>query len=237
MKKQILITGGTHGIGKAVAEKHLKEGWTVYSCASSPQDRRGEEMMERYPDFHFLRADVSDARDVERLFAWCGPIDAAFNNAGTGCVPKAPHEMDVEAAQRVLAVNLLGTALCMKYECAAMLAKGGVIVNNSSVSAFKSGTGADALYSASKAGVLRLTAEAAVQDVYRGKIWFFSLVPGWIETRMTAADDKAEWARFLPAGRPGTPQEAAELVYAITANPKPFSSGQEFHISGGGYLV
>jgi len=194
-------------------------------------------MMKKYRSFHFLCADVSDSRDVEKLFSWCGPVDAAFNNAGIGCVPKVPHEMDADAARRVLEVNLLGTALCMKHECALMLAHGGVIVNNSSISAFKCGTGADAVYSASKAGVLRLTAEAAAQKIYRGRIWFFSVVPGWIETRMTAADDKTAWSQRLPSGKAGTPQQAADLVYAIVTNPKPFESGQEFHISGGGYLV
>lgn len=237
MKKRIIITGVTHGIGKETAVKFLQEGWEVFGCASSRQERRGEEMMEQYRNFHFRRADVSDSREVEQLFEWCGPVSAAFNNAGTGCEPKAPHEMDEQAARRILEVNLLGTALCMKQECARMRESGGVVINNASVSALKAGTGADAVYSASKAGVLRLTAEAAVQKAYRGKIWFFSLVPGWIETRMTAMDRKEAWSQRLPAGRPGLPRQAAELVYAAVANPEPFESGQEFYISGGGHLL
>lgn len=237
MKKRILITGATHGIGKSTAEKFLKEGWEVYGCGSSHTDRRGKEMEETYRDFHFLYADVSEYRETERMLEWCGPLDAAFNNAGIGCVPKAIHEMDLEAARRILEVNVLGTALCMKYECLRMLENaGGVIVNNSSVAAFKSGTGADSVYSASKAGILRLTAEAAARKEYWGRIKFFSIVPGWIETRMTAADDKEEWKNRLPSGRAGTPKQVAELVFAIINFQERFESGQEFQINGGGIL-
>ncbi len=238
LRNRILITGATHGIGKSTAEKFLEEGWEVFGCGSNRGDRRGMEMEEEHKGFHFMCADISDCRDVERLFEWCGALDAAFNNAGIGCVPKAMHEMDLEAARRVLEVNLLGTALCMKHECLRMLENaGGVIVNNSSVAAWKSGTGADAVYSASKAGILRLTAEAAVRTEYQGRIKFFSIVPGWIETRMTAADDKEAWKNMLPSGSAGTTRQVAEMVFTIVKFQKKFDSGQEFQINGGGILV
>lgn len=236
MEKKILITGASHGIGKKTAEAFGKNGWKVYGCGSNREDRRGPEMEKAYRWFHFMYADIADSRDTERMLAWCGPLDAAFNNAGIGCVPRLPHEMDPDEARRVLEVNLLGTALCMKYECASMLETGGVIINNSSVSAYKSATGADAIYSASKAGILRLTAEAAAQKAYWGKIKFFSILPGWVETRMTAADDREARGRQLPSGRWNTPREAAELVFSIVTHQEAFESGQEFQISGGGLL-
>lgn len=194
-------------------------------------------MEEEYSWFHFMYADVADSRDVEQMLAWCSPLDAAFNNAGTGCIPRLPHKMDLDEARRVLEVNLLGTVLCMKYECTSMLEAGGVIINNSSVSAYKSASGADAVYSASKAGILRLTAEAAAQKAYWGKIKFFSILPGWVETRMTAADDQETWESRLPSGRWNTPWEAAELVLSIVTHQEAFESGQEFLISGGGGLL
>ncbi len=222
-RSKILITGSTHGIGKTVAEKFLGEGWEVYGCGSSRDDKRGP--------------DISVEEEVRALSGWCGAVDAAFNNAGTGCAPEPAHCMDTSAARRILEVNLLGTALCMKYECAQMLQKGGVIVNSSSVAAFRAATGADPVYAASKAGVLRLTAEAAVRPEYRDRIRFFTVIPGWIETRMTAMDDKREWEKRLPGGRAGTPQEVAELVYRIIKEQDCFDSGQEFHVNGGGILV
>ena len=236
MENKILITGASHGIGKVAAEVFGENGWKVYGCGSNREDRRGLEMEKAYRWFHFMYADVADSRDVERMLAWCGPLDAAFNNAGTGCIPRLPHEMDPDDARRVLEVNLLGTALCMKYECISMLETGGVIINNSSVSAHKSTTGADAVYSASKAGILRLTAEAAAQKAYWGRIKFFSILPGWVETRMTAADDREAWENRLPSERWNTPREVAELVFSIVAHQDAFESGQEFQISGGGLL-
>lgn len=236
-KGKILITGSSHGIGQATAECFLEKGWEVFGCGSSPEDPRGEEMAEQHRDFHFRRADIAEESEVRMLLEWCGSIDAAFNNAGIGCEPKSMHLLDASTARRILEVNLLGTAFCMKYECMAMQAEGGVIVNNSSVAARKAGSGADWIYSASKAGILRMTAEAAVRREYWDKIKFFSLIPGWIETRMTAADDKEEWKKKLPSGKAGTPREAARLVYRMVTEREVFDSGQEFHVNGGGSLL
>ncbi len=236
--KKVFVSGGTHGIGKATVEKLIKDNWEVYSCASKKDDPMGREMEKLYPNFHFRYADVSSEIDVKNFFCWCGPIEAAFNNAGIGCKPAAPHLLDAGAAKRILEVNLLGTALCMKYECEAMLkGTGGVIVNSSSVSAYKAATGADAIYSASKAGILRLTEEAAVREEYRGKIRFFTLVPGWIETRMTAADDQEAWKRMLPSRAVGKPEDVARLVVEILGHAEVFDSGHTFHLNGGGILV
>jgi len=233
-----MITGISHGIGKSTAERFAAEGWDVFGCGSNGSDRRGAELAAGNPRIHYMRADVSREEEVKELFAWCGSIDAAFNNAGIGFEPREIHLMDVEQAKRVLKVNLFGAALCMKYECARMMKRtGGVIVNNASICALKAGTGADAVYAASKAGLLRLTAEAAVQKVYRGRIKFFSVIPGWIETRMTAEDDKEEWKRKLPSGQVGMPGQVAGLVYTIVNNQNSFESGQEFQVNGGGYLL
>ncbi|MCM1121156.1 MAG: SDR family oxidoreductase [Eubacterium sp.] len=238
MEKKIFISGASHGIGKETAVRFLEADYKVYGCGSNREDPCGIEMAKQYNNFHFMYADISNPAEVERLFEWCGAPDAAFNNAGIGCAPKALHEMDPETAQRILSVNLFGTALCMKQECALMLQHtGGVILNNSSVAAYKSGTGADAVYSASKAGILRLTAEAAIHRAYRNKIKFFSIVPGWVETRMTAADDKETWRNLLPSGCPTTRRQVAELVYTIVSNAQQFESGQEFQINGGGILL
>lgn len=238
MGKKLLVTGATHGIGKCVSEKFLGEGWEVYGCGSNKDDVRGRQMEEVYSGFHFKRADISNEKEVAELIDACRDMEAAFNNAGIGCAPRAFHLMDLDMERRILDVNLFGTALCMKYEIAAMLeGGGGIIINNSSVSAYKAATGASAIYSASKAGILRLTKEAAVMQIYRERIKFFSLVPGWVETRMTAMDDKKNWENILPAGKGVMPEKVAELVYTMVVNAADFESGQEFHISGGGILL
>lgn len=235
--KKILIPGASHGIGLEAARYFIANKWEVYGCGANRQDDRGMRMSEQNPNFHFMYADISKEEDVEQLMVWCGDLDAAFNNAGVGCEPKPLHEMDSSEAIRVLKVNLFGTAVCMKHEIRSMQKKGGVIINNSSVSAYKAATGADAMYSASKAGILRLTAEAAVDPAYIDRIKFYSLVPGWIETRMTSQDDKTLWAEKLPSGRAGNTREVAKLVYTVIENSGSFESGQVFYCSGGGVFV
>ncbi len=82
---------------------------------SNAGDDRGMELAERNPRIHYMQADISREEDVKALFAWCGPVDAAFNNAGIGFEPKEMHLMDAAQAKRVMEVNLFGAALCMKF--------------------------------------------------------------------------------------------------------------------------
>lgn len=124
----------------------------------------------------------------------------------------------------------------MKHEIAHMPGSG-VVVNNASLAAFKAATGADMSYSASKAGVLALTAEAAANPEFAGRVSFFSIAPGYIETRMTAADNKEAQKRRLPSRRLGQPAEVAALVYNIITNHYAFTSGQCFNFDGGAFLI
>ncbi len=234
--KTILITGATHGIGKAAVELFCAKGWEVYGIASSTDDTRGSEMMKLLPNFHYRTADVSNEVEIAALLEDIGRLDAAFNNAGTGIAPQRLPEADIARARRVIDVNLIGTLICMKHEVNHTPGQG-VVVNNASLAAFKAATGADMSYSASKAGVLALTAEAAANPAYAGRISFFSIAPGYIETRMTAADDKAAQKAKLPARRLGAPAEVAALVYNIITNHYAFTSGQCFNFDGGAFLI
>lgn len=236
-RQKILITGASHGIGKEAAIKFLKHDWEVFGCGSNRNDMRGVDFAAHNPHFHFIYADISVENDINRIFEWCGELDAAFNNAGVGCKQMPLHMLDLNESRRIMDINLLGTAMCMKYEIQTMLKRGGVIINNASVSAYKADTGADAMYSATKAGILQLTAEAAVYPLYREHIYFFSLVPGWVDTRMTAADDKKKNLEKLPLGRYQSPEEVANLVYAVVDNRKCFESGQIFTLTGGGIYL
>lgn len=241
-QKTALITGGTHGIGKATAELLVKHGWKVTICASNRSDCRGHEMERELTGLRFRLADVTDESAIKSLVAEImredGRLDLAFNNAGIGCKAMPPHEADIETARRIIETNLLGTMLCIKHEISAMLTQevGGVIINNASVAAFKASTGADSSYSASKAGIAALTREAAANRYYREKIRFYTLVPGFIETRMSASDDKTAWVEKLPSARAGTPSEVANAVLSL-AESEAFGSGQLVYLDGGDFLI
>lgn len=234
LPKKIFITGVTHGIGKATAEYFCQKGWLVYGI-SSLNDGRGNEMKQKLSGFNYEVIDVCDEEKIASFLQKIGPIDAAFNNAGIGIKPQELEKADIKQAERVIKVNLIGTLICMKHEMRHMTQ--GCIVNNASISALKANTGADISYATSKAGVLRLTAEAAANPKYQEKISFFSLVAGYVKTRMTAADDENTIKAKLPAGKMSEPKDIAALIYQIMSNHWVYCSGQCFNYDQGAFLI
>lgn len=233
--KKIFITGATHGIGKATAEYFYQKGWRVYGISSNAEDGRGQEMMRQMSGFIYEKIDVCDEEKIAAFLQKIGPIDAAFNNAGIGIKPQKLENADIKQAKRVIDVNLLGTLICMKHELQNM--KKGCIINNSSVSAIKANTGADMSYAASKAGIIRLTAEAAADPKYRDRVSFFSLAAGYVKTRMTAADDENSIKFKLPGQKFSEPENVAALVYQIMSNDWVYCSGQCFNYDQGAFLI
>ena len=227
LSKKIFITGATHGIGKATAELFCQKGWSVYGISSNPKDTRGYEMMNKMSNFIHQTIDITDEQKISQFLQENGPFDASFNNAGIGIAPQNIENANIDDIKRVIDVNLIGTIICLKHEINNM--QKGVIINNSSISAFKAKTGADMSYSASKAGILRLTAELASNPKYQNKISFFSIIPGYIKTRMTATDN-------IPPHIEGTPQDVANLVYNIVTNHYAYISGQSFNCYKGEFL-
>ncbi len=226
--KTIFITGATHGIGKATTELFCQKGWQVYGVSSNPLDTRGNELMQKYSNFTHKTIDVTNEKEIANFLSQIGNIDVAFNNAGIGIAPQNIEEANIEQYQRVIDVNLIGTLICLKHELKNM--SQGVIINNSSISAFKAKTGADMSYSATKAGILRLTAELASNPQYKNKISFFSVIPGNIKTRMTATDN-------IPSEKQGYPEDVANLVYKISTNHYVYTSGQSFNCDKGELLA
>lgn len=239
MINRIFVSGATHGIGYQLVRSLAQNPANVlYTCASNREDPRGDRLRE-FTQFRYC--DLARPKEIEAFFDFCcgdAPLNVAVNNAGTGCVPRPLHLSDEKAARRVLEVNFIGAYLCMKREIASMLEAGsGLIINVASIAAWKAGVGADPIYSASKAALCQLTKECAAEPRYRDKIRFVTVLPGWIETRMTAMDNKEKWASFLPSGRPGTPEEVARVIQCIIEHPQGYPSGTEIYLCGGGELV
>ena len=242
--KVALVTGSGSGIGRASALTFAREGARV--VVSDVVVEAGEETVQLIKnaggEAAFIKADVSQAAQVEALIAKAveayGRLDCAHNNAGIEGNSAKVADYDEADWDRVIAINLTGVWLCMKYEIPQMLQQGsGAIVNTSSVAGllgFRTGSA----YVASKHGVLGLTKTAALEYAKSG-IRVNAVCPGAIDTPMMGriTDHRphraAKMAAGEPVGRMGTPQEIAEAVVWLCSDAASFVTGHPMTVDGG----
>ncbi len=242
--KVALVTGSGSGIGRASALTFAREGAQV--VVSDVAVEGGEETVQLIKnaggEAMFIKADVSQAAQVEALIAKAveayGRLDCAHNNAGIEGNSAKVADYDEADWNRVIAINLTGVWLCMKYEIPQMLQQGGgAIVNTSSVAGllgFRTGSA----YVASKHGVLGLTKTAALEYAKSG-IRVNAVCPGAIDTPMMGriTDHRphraAKMAAGEPVGRMGTPQEIAEAVVWLCSDAASFVTGHPMAVDGG----
>jgi 3-oxoacyl-[acyl-carrier protein] reductase len=229
-----LVTGGSRGIGRAlaisladagaaVAINYLERADAATGVAESIRKQGGRAMV--------VGADVSKAAavkamvsDVERAL---GPIDVLVNNAGIGLV-RAVDDLTEEDFDRTIAVNLKSVFLCTQAVVPGMRErKWGRIVNISSGAARGAG-GVGPHYNASKAGMEGMTRGYAARLVKEG-ITVNAVAPSLIETDMVSA--VASSAARIPLGRFGTPEECAQVVMMLVGNE--YMTGQTVALSGG----
>ena len=240
--KVALVTGGSTGIGRATALLFARHGAKVVIGDVNAEGWETVETIKREGGVAaFIETDVREAKQVEHLVAaaveWCGALHFAFNNAGVLPAGALLAEVEESAFDQVLAVDLKGVFLCMKYEIRAMLgAGGGVIVNNASIAGMIAEPGISP-YIAAKHAVIGLTKAAAIEYASRG-IRINALAPGLVETRMTQhwfADDKlrAHLLGNTPIGRPAQPEEMAGMVLFLCSELATFTAGHAFVVDGG----
>jgi len=188
-----------------------------------------------------LELDIADEQAVAEAVRWTadrfGRLDFAHNNAGVAGTAALLHEWSSDAFAKVLAVNLVGTFNCMKYELAHMVAQGGgSIVNTASVS----GLGGSPLmpgYVASKHGVVGLTKVAAV-DYAKLNIRVNAVCPSSVRTPMImdwiAGDEELLNLHnsSQPIGRMGLPEEVAEAVVWLASDKASFVTGVALPVDG-----
>jgi NAD(P)-dependent dehydrogenase (short-subunit alcohol dehydrogenase family) len=241
--KVALVTGGSSGIGRATALAFASEGARVVVADVAVEG--GEETVRSIEAAGgiavFVRTDVSKANEVEALVSQTvgrfGRLDAAFNNAGTEGAVASTVELAEADWDRVIATNLKGVWLCMKYEIPLMLEHGaGTIVNTSSVYGMVAGRGV-AAYVASKHGVAGLTRAAALEFAPHG-IRINAVCPGAIRTPMLMrhipdAEAEERWKTLEPVGRMGAPEEVAAAVVWLCSDAASFVTGSTLAVDGG----
>jgi NAD(P)-dependent dehydrogenase (short-subunit alcohol dehydrogenase family) len=245
--KVALITGGTSGIGEAVAELFAREGAKV--AITGRNEARGHAVTARVVasggQAIFVRTDVRKAdeckRAVDETLRSFGRLDILFNNAGV-FFPNTVLECSEEEWDLQIDINLKGTFLMSKYALQPMLAQSrGVIINNSSGWGLVGGDKAVA-YCASKGGVVLLTKAMAIDHGRQG-IRVNCICPGDVDTPMLPEDARLrglDWKTYLagcenrPMGRIGTPEEIAKAVLFLACDDSSFMTGAALVVDGGG---
>ena len=242
--KVVLVTGGTSGIGRATAIAFGAAGAKI--VFSGRRDAEGEKtaklICETGAECLYIHSDASNEEDIKALVlhtvATYGRLDCAFNNAGVETPIKPLHEQSVEDFDNLMAINVRGLFLCMKYEIQQMLSQGsGVIVNNSSTSGLVAFPETSP-YVASKHAVMGLTRSAALDYAKQG-IRVNAVNPGVTATELLDRSSKQlgitadDLDSFVPMGRIGQATEIAQAVVFLCSDAASYITGQPLVIDGG----
>jgi NAD(P)-dependent dehydrogenase (short-subunit alcohol dehydrogenase family) len=243
--KVALITGASSGMGRASALEFANQGAKVIVAdyVADGGERTAAVIRDKGGEATFVQVDVSNPAQVEAMIKKAvdtyGRLDFAHNNAGIEGIMGPAADCTVENWNRIIATNLTGVWLCLKYEVPQMLKQGGGAIVNTASAAGLGGIAGLAAYCSSKHGVVGLT-KAAAKDYARAGIRVNAVCPGPIETPMLARiADVARLATLdntagsTPMGRNGKPEEVAKVVVWLCTNEASYVTGVAMPVDGG----
>jgi NAD(P)-dependent dehydrogenase (short-subunit alcohol dehydrogenase family) len=239
--KVAVLPGAASGIGRASAHRFAAEGAHV---VVADLDKDGGSALADEIGGLFVRADVTDADDVQAMYAAAverfGGLDVLFNNAGISPPDDdSILETELDAWRRVQEVNLTSVYLCCKYGIPHLLERGGgAVVNTASFVAVMGAATSQISYTASKGGVLAMSRELGVQFARQG-VRVNALCPGPVNTPLLQelfAKDPERAARRLvhvPMGRFAEPEEIAAAACFLASDDASFITASTFLVDGG----
>jgi 3-oxoacyl-[acyl-carrier protein] reductase len=239
--KVVLITGGSRGIGKGLAEVFAKEGAQIaFTFLSSVEKAKAfeDELSNLGVKVKGYQSDASNYTQAEQLIEQIlvdfGGLDVVINNAG---ITKDALLMRMSEQQwdDVMNTNLKSVFNITKAAIKPMMkAKSGIFINMSSVVGVNGNAG-QSNYSASKAGIIAFTKSMA-KELGSRNIRFNAVSPGFIETEMTEVlteEMKNEWIKTIPLKRAGQTDDVANLCLFLASDLSSYITGQNFHVDGG----
>ena len=241
MKKSVIISGGSGGIGGATARLFAENGYGVLICYRTGEDRATAleaELQEQGFDAHAVLCDVTSEVDIRRTVSLCeyyyGGADVLINNAGIAEFAVF-DTITAEMWDRMMAVNARGAFLFSRAVLPVMRQKGtGRIINISSVWGV-SGAANEVHYSAAKAAVIGMTRALAKEAATAG-VTVNCIAPGLIDTEMNASlssEDLQAVIEKTPLSRIGTPEDVAAAALFFASDTASFITGQTLCVDGG----
>ncbi len=230
MKKTVVVTGGTRGIGAAVSHVLFAAGWHVIAASNSQEQI---DTFEKPTGIDVGLLDVTEDDSVSELFGKLERLDALVNCAG---ILHRDAEYDLDVFKRVIDVNLTGTMRCCMAAQPLLANSNGAIVNTASMLSTFGGPLVPA-YTASKGGVAQLTKALAGKWAVDG-IRINAVAPGWIETEMTEGirgstqRNDAILSR-TPMNRWGKAEEVGNVVKWLLSEDASFVTGSVYPVDGG----
>jgi NAD(P)-dependent dehydrogenase (short-subunit alcohol dehydrogenase family) len=244
VRRTMVVTGASRGIGHAIVRKFAAEGWRILTISrhpfesarcpweAGPEDHVQVDLVDRDGVAHAIRDIRTKLED--------GPLNALVNNAGIS--PKGPNgerqnslTTPMETWMRVFHVNLLAPILLARGLFDELKAGQGAIVNITSVVGHKVHPFAGTAYATSKAALTALTREMAADFAPHG-IRVNAIAPGEIFTDILSPGTEEKFLPLIPMHRLGRPEEVAELVHFLCSQAASYITGEEININGGQLL-
>jgi NAD(P)-dependent dehydrogenase (short-subunit alcohol dehydrogenase family) len=232
MARQVLVVGGTSGIGRAIAEAFALEGCRITVTGKTREEVEQASLFRN--DVQAYALDNTQTDDIAQLIATLPRLDILVNAAGM--ILRDGQEFDPENFARVIDVNLAGTMrMCMAAKDLLYDSRG-CVINIASMLAFF-GSGYAPAYSASKGGIVQLTKSLAIAWAPQG-VRVNAIAPGWIETALTAPlwndpERKSAITARTPLGRWGQPADVAGAALFLASPAAAFITGVTLPVDGG----